>query len=219
MSIDPDSGAELPEDMESPFPDPGETAKDHDTQAASRVAMQYADKPRFMATVALHAEAAQGIEDCAVTIPLLDDPDIATGVNLDVTGELVGQGRVLLDGTVSSDAFYRTLIAARILRNRSKATSPEFIAALEAIVFSGAFRFYDLGHMTIGIEVAGEPNSNQKALIEGGPIPKAAGVGVIKLWYVDANFFGFQGDPRPGLDGFGLASNLSLGGQLGMLFG
>lgn len=219
MSIDPDSGAELPEDMESPFPDPGETAKDHDAQAAGRVAMQYSDKARFMATVALHAEAAQGIEDCAVTIPPLDDPALATGKNLDVTGELVGQSRVLTSGTELSDSTYRLLIAARIVRNSGKATSPELIAFLEDIVFgSTAFRFYDAGGMVVGIEVDGAPNADQKALIKNGPIPKAAGVGFIKGWYTAARFFGFEEDTRPGRRGFGLASDPDTGGYWGMLF-
>lgn len=218
MSIDPESGAEIPEDMVSPFPDPGETAKDLDAQAASRLAMQYADKPRAVATIALFAEAAQGIEDCLASIPELDDPAVATGVNLDVTGELVGQGRVLSDGTVSSDAFYRTLIAQRILYNRAKATSPEYIAALDALVFPGDFRFYDLGHMTVGIEVEGEPNSNQKALINNGPMPKAAGVGIVKVWFDGANYFAFDEDVDAGASGFGEIGDAGQGGKFAELF-
>jgi hypothetical protein len=215
---DPDSGETLPGGASSPFPDPTETALDYDAQALARVALQYRQSPRFLATVSMLVGPFQALEDCLVSIPPLDDPVVATGVNLDVTGELVGQGRVLSDGTVSSDLFYSSLIASRIARNKAIASGAEFSAAIAALIFPGPFRFYDLGHMTVGIEVAGEPNPDQQALLDDGPMPRAMAVGVIRLWYTDGGFFGFQGDTRPGLDGFGLQSNLSLGGRLGMLF-
>jgi hypothetical protein len=219
VSIDPESGATIPDGASAPFPDPGDTAQDYDAQAQAEVIAQYRESPKLRQTISDLMAGWQAIEDCIVEINKQLDPDIAEGVNLDVIGERVGQSRVLSDGTVPSDSFYRLLIAGRILRNRAIGSSPEFITALETFVFVGTpFRYYDLGHMTVGIEVPGEPNSNQKALINDGPMPRAMAVGVIKLWFNDANFFGFQGDPRPGLNGFGLASDLSLGGQLGMLF-
>jgi hypothetical protein len=216
--FDPESGATIPDSATAPFPNPCETAHDYATEARNHVVAQYRDSPRLMATVDALVANHRAMEEQMVTIPLMDDPAIAGGVNLDVTGELVGQGRVLSDGTVSSDLFFRTLIAARILRNKSIGSGPEFVTYLETVVFGGAFRFYDLGGMSVGIEVAGEPNSNEKALINDGPSPRAMAVGIGKLWYTDAGFFGFQGDPRPGLDGFGLESDLSLGGRMGMLF-
>lgn len=217
--LDEESGETVPENATAPFPNPLEEAMDYAAEARGHIIQQYADKPNMVGTVEDLVANAQAMEEELVKIPTFDDPALAGGVNLDVTGEIVGQGRVLSDGTESSDAFYRTLIAARITRNKSIGSDPEYVAALEALVFVGTpFRFYDLGHMTIGLEVPGEPNSNQKALINDGPMPKAMAVGVIKVWYTDAGFFGFQGDPRPGLDGFGLASDLSLGGKMGMLF-
>lgn len=234
MSIDPDSGAELPEDMVSPFPDPGETAKDHDAQAAGRVAMQYTDKTRFMATVALHAEAAQGIEDCAVTIPPLDDAAVAEGVNLDVTGDLVGQSRVIVSGVEFDDDEYRILIAMRELRNRSHATSPELIVALETILsppfvlVAIPFRFCDLGHMAVIIEIGtGEsPGADIQALLpargpesdvaDPSPAPRAAGVDFGRVWYDPDNVFGFAEDPEA--LGFGLESDPDVGGAFAMTF-
>lgn len=193
---------------------------DYEEEALGHVILQYRQSPKLLATVSALVANTQALEDCAVQIPPLDDPDIATGVNLDVTGELVGQGRVLINGTVSSDEFFsQSLIPARILRNNSICSSPEYIQALETVVFVGTpFRYYDLGGLTVGIEVPGEPSGDQVALLDGGPIPRAGGVGVVRVWFVAAGFFGFQGDPRPGLDGYGLKSNLSLGGRYGMLF-
>lgn len=216
--IDPESGATIPDNATAPFPNPAEEAMDYVAEARSHIIRQYRESPRLVATVEAFAAQGQAMEEQLVLIPPMDDPAIATGVNLDVTGELVGQGRVLGDGTVSSDVPYANLIASRIAYNKAIGSGPEFVAALEDFVFPGAFRFYDLGGMTIGIEVAGEPNGTMVALLDTGPVPRPMAVGVNRLWYNDANFFGFQGDPRPGLDGFGLESDLSLGGHLGQLF-
>lgn len=216
--IDPESGATIPDGATAPFPNPAETAMDYVAEARGHIIRQYRESPRLVATVEAIAAQGQAMEEQLVLIPPMDDPALAGDVNLDVTGALVGQGRVLANGSVSSDLFYRTLIAARILYNKSIASSPEFIAALELLVFAGAFRYYDLGGMTVGIEVAGEPNPDSIALLDAGPVPVRQAVGVIRGWYVSANFFGFQGDPRPGLNGYGLASDPSLGGQYGMLF-
>jgi hypothetical protein len=216
--IDDDSGETVPENATSPFPNPCEDPLDYTTDARGHIIQQYREQPKAVATVEALVANTEAMEAQLATVPPMDDPAIAGGVNLDVTGELVGQGRVLSNGTISTDTFYRALIAARIDRNGGHATSPEFIAALEAVVFTGAFRFYDLGGMSVGIEVDGEPTSDQKAILNDGPMPIAMAVGLSKLWYDGTAFFGFQGDPRPGLDGFGLESDLSLGGQLGMLF-
>jgi hypothetical protein len=217
--VDPESGQTLPPGATAPYPNPGEDAMDYAAEALGHVIAQYRNSPRLMGTVADLVVNAQAMEEQLVKIPPLDDPAIATGVNLDVTGELVGQGRVLADGTVSSDAFYRTLIAARIARNKAIGSSPEFIAAIELLVFNAAaFRYMDFGHMAVGIEVAGIPNSNQIALLDAGPMPRAMGVGVSRVWYTDGDYFGFAEDTDPGAEGFGLESNPSIGGRLSMLF-
>jgi hypothetical protein len=219
MSIDPDSGETIPEGMVAPFPDPGQTAQNHDAQATSRLITLYRNKTKMAAMLALHAELAQTIEDCLVQIPPLDNPAVATGVNLDDTGDLVGQGRVLSDGTVSSDLFYRTLITARIAKNNSHASSPQYITALETVVFIGTpFRYYDLGYMTVGIEVPGAPNSNMRAVINNGPMPKAAAVGVVKTWFNDAAYFAFDEDTDPEAEGFGEIGSPSVGGDFAELF-
>jgi len=216
--VDPESGQTLPPGATSPYPNPGEDAMDYAAEALGHVIAQYRNSPRLMGTVEDLVVNAQAMEEQLVKIPLLDDPAIATGTNLDVTGELVGQGRVLADGTVSSDAFYRTLIAARILRNKSIGSSPEFIAALELLVFAGAFRYFDIGHMSVGIEVAGLPSSNQIALLDAGPIPVAMGVGISRVWFDDANYFAFEEDVGAGSSGFGEIGDASQGGKFAELF-
>lgn len=76
----------------------------HVVVAQSRVTQQYRDKPKFMAYVAMLAEAFDDIELCLVNLRLLDDIDaqlygfyVNTGVNLDVVGEVLGQKRRITD--------------------------------------------------------------------------------------------------------------------------
>lgn len=224
-SIDPDSGATVPENGSSPFPNPGETAQDYDAQAQGEVLQQYRESTKLKATITALMSGWQAIEDCMVNIPKQRDPAIAEGVNLDVVGELVGQSRVLSNGTVVSDAVYRGLIALRIARNSSQGTDPEFLEYLvyvfqTYVAGSTPFRFMDFGGMVAGIEYGGgaAPSSDQIALLEGGPLPRDMAVGVVREWYDPAEWFGFDEDTRTGAKGFGVESDPSVGGQLAMLF-
>jgi hypothetical protein len=218
--VDPDSGELIPDDLTAPFPDPGETALDHVAQAAQRVAIQYARSTHLQAIIAAHAGNAQLIEDCLVSIPPLDDPALATGVNLDVTGDLVGLGRVLSDGTVPNDATYRIYIAMQILRNSSIGSSPQFVAALTAVFGVTPVRYYDLGHMSVGIEVGTgvRPSSDIIALLDDGPMPRAMGVGVSRVWYDATDYFAFEEDVGAGAKGFGEVGDATKGGHFAELF-
>jgi hypothetical protein len=220
VSIDPDSGATIPEDATAPFPNPGETAMDIDAQAQSRVLTQYRESPNLKGTISDHAELFQDLEDCSVNISKQRDPAIAEGVNLDVIGVLVGQSRVLTTGVELADADYRDFIALRIARNHSIGSGPEFVAALEAVLDPTPFRFVDLGGMAVLIELAtgAPPTDDQIALLDYGPTPRAMAVGVSRAWYDPDDYFGFEEDPRPGRKGFGLTSDPSLGGKMGMRF-
>ena len=225
--VDPDSGEVVPDDATQPFPNPGEVSLDHVAQAASRVEAQYQKDTTLLATIAGHAGLAQRIENCLNSIPGLlavasDNPSATTNVNLDAVGNLVGQSRVLSDGTIRTNAELVTAIGLRILRNTSIASSPQCVAALTAIFGSTPFRYYDLGGMSVGIEIAtgAAPSSDTISLLDDGvsPIARAMGVGVGRVWYTPSSYFGFAEDTRSGRKGFGLESNLSLGGEFGMLF-
>jgi hypothetical protein len=227
--LDPDSGETLPDNASLPFPNPVEAALDYVAEARGHIIQQYKNSPRLVATIEAIAGQGQAMEEQLVLIPPMDDPAIAAGVNLDVTGELVGQSRVVASGAiVADDTFYRTLIARRIARNISIGTGPEFIAALEALVFpSTPFRFVDVGHMAVLVEVAGAPTADQIALLtespdaplaNTSPIPRDMAVGVGRVWYDPAEWFGFDEDTRPGAKGFGLESDPSVGGRLSLTF-
>lgn len=230
MTLDPESGATLPENASLPFPNPGETARDVDAQAQSRVATQYRTATKLKATISLLAECFQDIEDCAVGIPSLRDPAIATGVNLDVVGELVGQSRVLTDGTVLGDGIavgapggptlYRAAIQQRILRNKSIGSGPEFVAALEYIFGATPFRFVDLGGMAVIVEfgTGAAPTSDRVALLDSGPVPRAMAVGVGRDWYDAASYFAFAEDIGAGAKGFGEIGDATKGGKFAEIF-
>jgi hypothetical protein len=229
--VDPDSGAVVPDNAAQPFPNAGEVALDHAAQAAGRILRQYRNSPNLQGLIAGLAALGQRLENCLVSIATLDDPAVATGNAsdpigrpgpLDVTGELVGQSRVLSDGTVVNDATFRAYIALRILRNKSIASSPEYVAALTAIFGATPFRYMDFGGMAVGIELGtgAAPSDDIIALIDRdtGLAPVAMGVGVGREWYDPAEWFGFAEDPGAGAKGFGLESDPSVGGRLAMLF-
>jgi hypothetical protein len=224
-TLDADSGELVPDNATQPFPNPGESAMDHVAETTGEIISQYSKAARLIATATAFASAMQKLEDCAVSIPQLDDPAIATGVNLDVTGNLVGQSRVLSDGTILSDAMYRLLIALRITRNSSIGSSPAFLDYLTFVFqtyVSGStpFRYYDVGGMAVGIEVGSgaAPSADQIALLDDGPSPRAMGVSVGREWYDPTEWFGFAEDTRTGAKGFGLESDPTVGGPMSMLF-
>lgn len=223
-TIDSDSGEIVPDGATQPFPNPGEVSLDHAAQAASRVIAQYQKATRFLAHVAGLAALAQRIENCLNSIPGLlaiasDNPSSTTNVNLDNVGALVGQSRVLADGTVLTNAQFLVVIGLRIARNTSIASSPEFIAALTAILGVNPFRYYDIGGMMAGVELAtggGAPAADIVAEIDA-LAPRAMGVDLVRIWY-GTTYFGFDEDHRSGVRGFGEIGNPSVGAPFGELF-
>lgn len=236
------SGETLPAGATSPFPNPSEEALDYDAETMSLVASQYRKSPRFLATASMLVAPFQALEDCLVIIPTLDDPVIATGNiasagpsgrdtgldskpattpgPLDVTGELVGQGRTLSDGTALDDADYRVMIGARILRNKSIGSSPEFLDFLVFVFGVTPFRYYDLGAMTVGIEIGtgASPSADEIALLDDGPTTRAMAVGVGREWYDPAGWFAFAEDTAPNAKGFTEIGDPTQGAQFSELF-
>jgi hypothetical protein len=218
--VDPESGQTLPPGATAPYPNPGEDAMDYAAEARAHVIAQYRNSPRLMGTVEDLVANAREMEEQLVLIPPLDDPAIATGTNLDVTGELVGVSRVLTSGTSLSDANYRLLIAQRILRNKSIGSGPEFVEALEYVFGATPFLFQDLGHMALRLSIgtAAPPSADQLAILNSDVMPRPMAVGITRLWYDPANYFGFSDDPNA--DGFGeIGDPPPPGGKLAELFG
>lgn len=194
--------------------DPLETPQDQTALARARVISQYRNSQKLLATLDALVAHLQDIEDVLTVIPTLDDPAIATGVNLDVTGDLVGQSRLLINGDVVNDTQYRLLIAARIARNTSHGTGPEIIAELETI-FGVEVRFSDLGGMAISISVGRIPTADEIAVLQADILPRPMGVKLFTQYHA-AGAFGF--DDTPGATTFSENGGASVGTGFAEIF-
>jgi hypothetical protein len=68
---------------------------DHAVEARSRVAMQYTESARFLATLSALAGKCQELEDVLLSLKEVSDIDLAQGVQLDVIGDIVGITRYI----------------------------------------------------------------------------------------------------------------------------
>ncbi|TXG97759.1 MAG: DUF2612 domain-containing protein [Nevskiaceae bacterium] len=66
---------------------------DHSAQARGLTATQYRDRIKFLKTLDVFMKEVQDLEDALFKVAALTDIDIATGVNLDVLGDIVGVSR------------------------------------------------------------------------------------------------------------------------------
>lgn len=168
------------------------------TQARSRVILQYQNSPKLLKEIELHAMIGQQVMDFFATLPPLDDPANASGVNLDVDGEIVGQGRLLSDGTIATDGQYRVLIAMKGARNVARVSSADYLAGLVAL-FGAPVRLADHGGMAISYVVMREPTADEVSVLDADIVPRPMGVKVTRAW-APAIYFGFAEDP--GASGF-----------------
>ena len=187
-------GGSLPVATSDPLalvaPVPG--APDLITQGRSRIIQQYKDKPKLAAELDMILSAYQDLANALVLIPQLDDLDFATGVNLTVTAALIGQARVLPNGSTVSDDLLRILAKARILRNRSHGTGEDIIAVAFAI-FGVEIRFISFGYMSINVMVGRDPTVDEISALQADILPRPAAVQMTVGSYVPGGFFGFFG--------------------------
>jgi Protein of unknown function (DUF2612) len=191
-------------------PDPDELsdeiAKDYTAQAHGRVILQYRESPKLLGFIDALMAPVQDIENALVTIPALDDVDLATGVNLDVTGDLVGQGRELVNGDVSDDPAYRVLIKARISRNTSHSTGEEVLKSLQQLFGTPPtvlpMVLWDFGGMAMGYAIGRALTADEIAILSGPDIiARPMGVQVsMRETFDPLDYFGFDDDP--GATGF-----------------
>ena len=182
----------------APTPDvltPTGGAPDLLATALSRVLAQYKNSPKINALITGIVQMLQVVANTLVVIPTLDDPSIAGGVNIEVTGDLVGQSNLLPNGVKVNDPVFRLLIQLRILRNGSTGTAPEIIAAA-ALLFGVEVRFFDFGGMAIIVAVARRPTDFEVSAVKdlnllGAP----AAVRFLPAWYVPGAFYGWSDTP------------------------
>jgi hypothetical protein len=177
-----------------------ETPKDYAEQAETRVATQYRHSTKLLAAFAALAEPIQNIDDTLRLIPPLDDIELATGVNLTVTAQLVGQPRELAQpsGAIATDTVLRLLAKARITRNHSHATGPDILNILFA-VFASPIIFHDYGGMHIGYAIARAVTADEAGILNGGLggtiLARPMGVMVTQQFFIPGAYFGFDDTP------------------------
>jgi hypothetical protein len=189
------SGGGLPA---PPSSDPEDNPTDLQGQAAARVLTQYRNSAKLLATIAAAIAPLQEIENVATQIPVLDDVDVAGGANLDVTGDLIGQSRGLVNGAMATDPQYRLMIKARIARNRSHSTGPEFLAMLSDL-FGAQVILFDSGGMGIGYAIGRALSADEIAVLKSPHeiLPRPMGVRLdITEYFSPTDYFGFAEDPN-----------------------
>lgn len=190
-------------------------APDLVTTAVSRLISQYQGKPRLTARILAYVYLMQDYANALMLVPLLDDPNQASGVNLEVTASLIGQRRTLTGSYVASDSELRRLINLRIIRNRSIASGPEIIEAMRALLSDSTLITYvSPGGMSIDLQIARQPSAFEVAAIHDDLIPRPMGVDLVSSWYVPTNYLGWDDDPDPGAVGPSEISDDSIGGYL-----
>lgn len=104
---------------------------DHVAKGVSRFIEQYKNKPRMEAWVTSYLLEIQAVEDAIYDVYTLRWLDNATGAQLSMLGQIVGQHNPGL-----SDADYKVLIRARIAVNRSNGKPDELIEILRLMAAS-----------------------------------------------------------------------------------
>ncbi len=78
--------------------------KDYLQIANSRITWQFQDSPNLETLIKIWLQGYQEIQKSLIDIQLINDVDLASGVQLDVIGDIVGQPRQLV--SISSTGFF-----------------------------------------------------------------------------------------------------------------
>lgn len=88
---------------------------DHDAEARSRVAMQYTESARFLATLSALASKCHELELVLLSLKEISDIDLSQGVQLDVIGDIVGVTRYIPKSvTIPFFGFYNNGLGATV---------------------------------------------------------------------------------------------------------
>lgn len=202
-------------------------------EARGRVTEQFKDKIVFDRYIQLMIKESLNIQLMFKDLMQLRSLDTATGAQLDILGDIVGQERTPLPGelfdttgvVVPDDTIYRLLIKSKIIKNNTRATPEDIILGTEFILgidgvtiqeFSAAYNIYTPRYLT----------KFEKFLISGivteyytlTLLPKPVGVRVEFVEFDGTNFFAFQGVPNAkgfgsytGTYGYGVAYGIQYG--------
>lgn len=177
---------------------------DHVALGLSRVALQYQNSVDFLAYLTAILALDNELENVFQQVAQQVDIDVAEGVNLDTIGAIVGISRVLPGGpnnplppeqSVLSDAQYRLLLRAKIVKNHSHGTNEDLIKGLSYLFATNYVAIDDNNDMSIRIGVGKMLGEVEKAIYYLLDIlPRPGGVLINYRVMFDANkHFGFEG--------------------------
>lgn len=178
---------------------PADGAPDLVAQALSRVIIQYRSSQKLLQEIRVFVSAVQELVNVAIQISELDDNTIATGVNLDANGDIVGQPRQLSDGDVATDSEYVVLQTAKASRNAANGT-PENLLSILTTFLGAQVRLSDHGAMGFSYVVMRQPTADEASVL-GDLLARPMGVKVTRSW-APTVYFGYSADP--GASGYGV---------------
>lgn len=197
---------------------------DHKAQAQSRIYGQYRDKPKFVEWIGINGEIGNEFEPVLFDVSESYDIDAATTHELDVLGNIVvlnrsfeselayvatqvgsaqvgGSQLTAATGTVDqalSNAVFRLLIRAKIVKNNGDATLDGIIEALRFVVETDDIQIRDNEDMTFDVVFGVLTDLEREVLTKYAITPKPQGVRV-------RGFFEGNNTPQYGRSQYGNA--------------
>lgn len=194
---------------------------DHVALGLSRVAVQFQASPNFLAYLTAILTADNELEGVFQQVAQQVDIDLAEGVNLDTIGVIVGISRVLPGGagnplsagqSILSDAQYRMLLRAKIVKNHSRGSNEDIIKGLNYLFNTDYSAIDDNNDMSISIGVGAMLDIVQQTMLNLLDIlARPAGVLIrYRAMFNGHAYFGFEGQTNA--LGFGEEGQPTVGG-------
>jgi len=164
------------------------------------ITSEHRERPRFISTLSAPLSLTDDVVDALKMFDYEFDLDFATGVQLNVLGDIVGVKRTLTfqpSGGVSSildDETYRLIIKTKIAKNQWNGTIPGLLSIWKSIFPTIELIIRDNMNMTADIVVVGLGSTLHRELVENGYVlPKPEGVRY-NVYYTDNIVFAFDLD-------------------------
>lgn len=183
----------------------------HIEDALNRLLTQYKKKPLIAQTITALIEQIQDLEDSNQEFYDKRALETATGIQLDLLGTIVGQGRGTLD-----DDDYRILIKVKIGQNTSQGGPVKVIDIFQLLTQAATVYYQNLGGGGVELEADAVLPQDSTGIYASMEQVVAAGVRIDAIICYDAvEPFAFAGSNTlvPAF-GFGDSTNAATGGKL-----
>ena len=168
-------------------------------QYLNLVTSAYKNQPKFIAWLAYWLQLVQDLKNFLELINPAFDIDTAEGVQLDITGQRIGQERTVnftfSDGITSSvltDELYRIVLKAKIIKNNWKGSIPEIYTMWRNLFPEYLLYIIDNQNMTMDVIYSLVDSQAIEDLVSHGYIvPKPEGVR-INYYQATTPIFGFN---------------------------